>query len=59
MPARVEGRRTAEAFGDEEIAGRLQLSVNTVETHVSTVLRKLQLSNRHAPTRSGRAPAAR
>ena len=35
----------------KEIAARLHLSVKTVETHVSAVLRKLQLSNRHELTR--------
>jgi DNA-binding NarL/FixJ family response regulator len=29
------------------VARRLSISVKTVETHVSAVLRKLQLSNRH------------
>jgi DNA-binding NarL/FixJ family response regulator len=35
----------------KEIAARLHLSVKTVESHVSSVLRKLQLSNRHELTR--------
>jgi DNA-binding NarL/FixJ family response regulator len=35
----------------KEIAARLHLSVKTVESHVSRVLRKLQLSNRHELTR--------
>jgi DNA-binding NarL/FixJ family response regulator len=35
----------------KEIAARLHLSVKTVESHVSAVLRKLQLSNRHELTR--------
>ena len=35
----------------KEIAGRLSLSVKTVESHVSSVLRKLQLSTRHELTR--------
>jgi DNA-binding NarL/FixJ family response regulator len=34
-----------------EIAARLHLSVKTVEAHVSSVLRKLQLSTRHELTR--------
>ena len=34
----------------KEIAARLHLSVKTIETHVSAVLRKLQLSNRHQLT---------
>ena len=35
----------------KEVAKRLSISVKTVETHVSAVLRKLQLSNRHELTR--------
>lgn len=35
----------------KEIAARLGISVKTVESHVSNVLRKLQLSNRAALTR--------
>ena len=35
----------------KEIAARLHLSVKTVESHVSNVLRKLQLSSRHELTR--------
>ena len=35
----------------KEIAARLHLSVKTVESHVSAVLRKLQLSNRHELSR--------
>jgi len=35
----------------KEIAARLHLSVKTVEAHVSSVLRKLQLSARHELTR--------
>ncbi len=34
-----------------EIASRLDISVKTVESHVSSVLRKLQLSTRHELTR--------
>jgi DNA-binding NarL/FixJ family response regulator len=33
------------------VALRLHLSVKTVETHVSSVLRKLQMSRRHELTR--------
>ena len=39
------------ARGYKEIAARLHLSVKTVEAHVSSVLRKLQLSTRHELTR--------
>ena len=35
----------------QEIADQLEISVKTVETHVSAVLRKLQLSTRHELTR--------
>jgi len=35
----------------KEIASRLSLSVKTIEAHVSSVLRKLQLSTRHELTR--------
>jgi DNA-binding NarL/FixJ family response regulator len=35
----------------KEIAARLHLSVKTIESHVSAVLRKLQLSSRHELTR--------
>jgi DNA-binding NarL/FixJ family response regulator len=41
----------ARGYTYKEIAGRLHLSVKTVETHVSNVLRKLQLSNRNELTR--------
>ncbi|MGZ4358626.1 MAG: response regulator [Gaiellaceae bacterium] len=40
----------ARGYRYKEIAARLHLSVKTVETHVSAVLRKLQLSNRHELT---------
>ena len=43
-------RLIARGYAYKEIAGRLHLSVKTVETHVSAVLRKLQLSNRHQLT---------
>ena len=42
---------TARGYLYKEIAGRLSLSVKTVESHVSNVLRKLQLSTRHELTR--------
>jgi len=41
----------ARGYRYKEIAARLHLSVKTVETHVSSVLRKLQLSSRHELTR--------
>ena len=41
----------ARGYRYKEIAARLHLSVKTVETHVSAVLRKLQLSSRHELTR--------
>ena len=44
-------RHIARGFTYKEIAARLFISVKTVEAHVSSVLRKLQLSNRHQLTR--------
>jgi DNA-binding NarL/FixJ family response regulator len=41
----------ARGYMYKEIAARLSLSVKTVESHVSNVLRKLQLSSRHELTR--------
>jgi DNA-binding NarL/FixJ family response regulator len=43
-------RHIARGYTYKEIAARLFISVKTVETHVSAVLRKLQLSNRHELT---------
>ena len=43
-------RLIARGYTYREVAGRLHLSVKTIETHVSAVLRKLQLSNRHELT---------
>jgi DNA-binding NarL/FixJ family response regulator len=43
-------RLIARGYTYKEIAGRLILSARTVESHVSAVLRKLQLSNRHQLT---------
>ena len=40
-------RLIARGYTYREVATRLHLSVKTIETHVSAVLRKLQLSNRH------------
>jgi DNA-binding NarL/FixJ family response regulator len=39
-------RLIARGYTYREVAGELFLSVKTIETHVSSVLRKLQLSNR-------------
>ena len=44
-------RLIARGYRYKEIAANLHLSVKTVETHVSNVLRKLQLSSRHELTR--------
>jgi DNA-binding NarL/FixJ family response regulator len=41
----------ARGYRYKEIAARLHLSARTVESHVSAVLRKLQLSSRHELTR--------
>jgi len=40
-------RQIARGYQYKQIAKRLSISIKTVETHVSAVLRKLQLSNRH------------
>jgi DNA-binding NarL/FixJ family response regulator len=40
-------RLIARGYTYREVARELVLSVKTIETHVSAVLRKLQLSNRH------------
>ncbi|GAA0692250.1 response regulator transcription factor [Kitasatospora atroaurantiaca] len=44
-------RLIARGYAYKEIAKQLFISVKTVESHVSAVLRKLQLSNRHELTR--------
>jgi DNA-binding NarL/FixJ family response regulator len=44
-------RLIARGYTYKELARRLTVSVKTVETHVSSVLRKLQLSSRHELTR--------
>jgi DNA-binding NarL/FixJ family response regulator len=44
-------RFIARGYTYKEVASELHLSVKTVETHVSAVLRKLQLSNRRELTR--------
>lgn len=43
-------RLLARGYAYKEIARRLTISIKTVETHASAVLRKLQLSNRHELT---------
>jgi DNA-binding NarL/FixJ family response regulator len=44
-------RLIARGYAYKEIAKELFISIKTVETHVSAVLRKLQLSNRYELTR--------
>lgn len=44
-------RLIARGYAYKEVAKDLFISVKTVETHVSSVLRKLQLSNRHELTK--------
>jgi DNA-binding NarL/FixJ family response regulator len=44
-------RLIARGYAYKEVAKELFISGKTVETHVSSVLRKLQLSNRHELTR--------
>lgn len=44
-------RLIARGYSYKEVAKDLFISIKTVETHVSAVLRKLQLSNRHELTR--------
>ena len=41
----------ARGYRYKEIAARLHLSIKTVEAHVSSVLRKLQLTSRHELSR--------
>lgn len=43
-------RLIARGYAYKEVAGELFISVKTVESHVSAVLRKLQLSSRHELT---------
>ncbi len=43
-------RLIARGYAYRDIAGELGISTKTVESHVSSVLRKLQLSNRHQLT---------
>lgn len=40
-------RLIARGFAYKQVARKLNISIKTVETHVSSVLRKLQLSSRH------------
>ncbi|MGH2722158.1 MAG: LuxR C-terminal-related transcriptional regulator [Actinomycetota bacterium] len=44
-------RLIARGYAYKEVAKALHISIKTVETHVSAVLRKLQLSSRHQLTR--------
>jgi DNA-binding NarL/FixJ family response regulator len=44
-------RYIARGYAYKQVAKQLHISVKTVETHVSAVLRKLQLSSRHELTR--------
>jgi DNA-binding NarL/FixJ family response regulator len=44
-------RYIARGYTYKEVAHQLHIAVKTVETHVSAVLRKLQLSNRYELTR--------
>ncbi len=44
-------RLIAQGYTYKEIARELYISIKTVESHVSSVLRKLQLSSRHQLTR--------
>ncbi|MCG2801000.1 MAG: LuxR C-terminal-related transcriptional regulator, partial [Cellulomonas sp.] len=44
-------RLIARGYSYKEVASELFISIKTVETHVSAVLRKLQLSNRNELTR--------
>jgi DNA-binding NarL/FixJ family response regulator len=51
-PREVEVMRLlARGYAYKEVARRLSISIKTVETHASSVLRKLQLSNRHELSR--------
>jgi DNA-binding NarL/FixJ family response regulator len=44
-------RLIARGYAYKQVARRLSISIKTVETHVSAVLRKLQLSSRYELTR--------
>ena len=43
-------RLIARGYAYKEVARELFISIKTVETHMSSVLRKLQLSSRHELT---------
>ena len=49
--AREVMRLIARGYSYKEVARELFISIKTVETHMSSVLRKLQLSSRHELTR--------
>ncbi len=40
-------RQIARGYAYKQVASRMSISIKTVETHMTSVLRKLQLSNRH------------
>ena len=40
-------RLIARGYAYKQVASRMSISIKTVETHMTSVLRKLQLSNRH------------
>ncbi len=40
-------RHIARGYAYKQVASRMSISIKTVETHMTAVLRKLQLSNRH------------
>ena len=44
-------RLIARGYAYKEVGAELFISIKTVETHMSSVLRKLQLSSRHELTR--------
>ena len=44
-------RLIARGYSYKEVGSELFISIKTVETHMSSVLRKLQLSSRHELTR--------
>ena len=50
-------RLIARGYAYKEVAKELFISIKTVETHMSSVLRKLQLSSRHGPPAGPRTDA--